>query len=449
MKVTTEKLPKSLLAIDVELDRDQVEKGLDRAARKIGQQITIPGFRKGKAPRFIVENYYGRAALLEEASDDLINRTFRDVLEQQKISPVGPAALDSANFREEPYGFRVLVPIDPTIALPDYRTVRKEITVTPVTDEMLTAALDDRRERHVVLKPLEEPRPAQQGDQLTATVESFVDGESVEGYTEGQEIPESKLIMEPTRLAAGLFEPLLGVEVGQTREITVHMPDDHANEKVQGKDVVFKITVSAIEERLLPDWDELPTLEESEGTIDELRTKTRTELEEAARETAERDAINSYVEEIVQQTSFDIPDAMIAHQAEHLLEEQGEQFKRYGISLDQMLQYRGTTREAEQEKLLPEAEERLKTSLAMQEIIKAEGLVISPDEISDEIDRTVASYEPDQQELARNMLSTQLVNNVATNVLNRKLRDRLLAIATGAAPELTSAEEPAEAPTEA
>jgi trigger factor len=88
VKVTTEKLPKSLLAIEVELDRDQIEKGLDRAARKIAQQVTIPGFRKGKAPRFIVENYYGRAALLEEASDDLINRTFRDVLARENITPV-------------------------------------------------------------------------------------------------------------------------------------------------------------------------------------------------------------------------------------------------------------------------------------------------------------------------------------------------------------------------
>src|SRR5690606_3306169 len=110
VKVTTEKLPKSLLALDIELDSDQVEKGLDRAARKLSQKVNVPGFRKGKAPRFILENYFGRPALIEEATDDLVNKAFREALEQEKIEPVGPASLDGApNFDVEPYTFRVLV----------------------------------------------------------------------------------------------------------------------------------------------------------------------------------------------------------------------------------------------------------------------------------------------------------------------------------------------------
>src|SRR5262245_34958715 len=176
VKVTSEKLPKSLLALEIELDSDQVEKGLDRAARRISQKVNIPGFRKGKAPRFIVENYYGRPALLEEASDDLINRTFRQALEQEQISPVGAPALDSVNFDEEPFRFRVTVPVSPTVVLPDYHAIHVPMTVSDVTDEMLEEALRDQRERHVVLKELEEPRPAEQGDQLTVQIESFVDG---------------------------------------------------------------------------------------------------------------------------------------------------------------------------------------------------------------------------------------------------------------------------------
>src|SRR3712207_9279305 len=113
VKVTTEKLPKSLLALDIELDRSQVEKGLDRAARRISQRVQIPGFRKGKAPRFIVENYYGRAALLEEASDDLINTSFREALESEQIDPVGKANLENVEFSAEPYHFRVTVPVQP------------------------------------------------------------------------------------------------------------------------------------------------------------------------------------------------------------------------------------------------------------------------------------------------------------------------------------------------
>src|SRR5215475_8564908 len=106
VKVTTEKLPKSLMALDIELDRDQVEKGLDRAARRLSQKVNVPGFRKGKAPRFILENYFGREALVEEATDDLVNKAFRETLDQQQIEPYGPASLDGPpSFDEEPYHF--------------------------------------------------------------------------------------------------------------------------------------------------------------------------------------------------------------------------------------------------------------------------------------------------------------------------------------------------------
>lgn len=434
MKVTTEKLPKSLLALDIELEPDEIEKGLDRAARRISQKVNIPGFRKGKAPRFIVENYYGRPALLEEASDDLINRTFRQALEQEQISPVGAPALDSVNFDEEPFHFRVTVPVNPTVVLPDYHAIHVPMTVSEVTDEILEEALRDQRERHVVLKELEEQRPAEQGDQLTVQIESFVDGEPVEEREEGAVIPESTLILEPGRLVDGLYEGLLGVSVDEEREITAHMPDDHSNEKVAGKDVLFKVKVNKIQQRLLPEWDEVPVLEEFEGTLDEFRAKTRADLVTAAQNVAERDTVNAYVEKLVEGSSFDIPDAMIEHQAEHLLEEQGQYFQRYGISLDQMLQYRGQTREDATKEFLPQAEERLRTSLVLQEVVAAEKLAIDEQEIDEEVARVVATYKEEEQAMAFNMLSTRLRSNVANTVLNQKLQQRLLALATGTAP---------------
>lgn len=434
VKVTTEKLPKSLLALEIELDRDQVERGLDRAARRISQKVAIPGFRKGKAPRFIVENYYGREALLEEASDDLINRSFKEALNQEKIEPVGPPALDSVDFEGEPFRFRVLVPVDPTITLPDYRAISVPLEVSEVTDATLEEAMAQRRERHVVLKEPEEPRPARQGDELTVQIESFLDGEPLDEREEGAEVPETKVVLEPERLVPGLFDGLLGIEPGETREITARMPAEHENEKVRDKDVLFRVTLRGLQERLLPDWDELPVLEEFEGTLDELRAKTREELVESARAVAERNAIDSYIEQLVEQTTFDIPDALITRQADRLLHEQEASFARYGITLEQMLQYRGQTHDDAVEELKPQAEERLKVSLALQEVVNAEGLEIAEEEIDSEVARLVDTYKEEERELAQNMLSTQLRPQVATNVLNQKLRDRLLAIATGAAP---------------
>ena len=343
MKVTSEKLPKSLLALDIELDKEQVEKGLDRAARRLSQKYNIPGFRKGKAPRFIVENYFGRPALIEEASEDLVNKAFKDALEQEKINPVGRANLETVKFDEPPFSFRVTVPVDPTTALPDYRAIRVPYEPREVTDAMFDEAMDSRRERHVVLREPEEARPAKQGDQLTVQLESFLDGEPLETRDEGADVPETNVVLEPGRLIPGLYEGLLGIEPGETREITAHMPEDHENERVRDKDVSFKVTLKRLQDRLLPEWDELPTLEEEEITLDELREKTRNELAESVRTNQERETIDAYLKQLVEQTEYDIPDALIEQEADDLLHQRGHELERYGITLDQMLQYRGQT----------------------------------------------------------------------------------------------------------
>jgi trigger factor len=446
VKVTTEKLPKSLLALDVELDRPQVEKGLDRAARRLSQKVNVPGFRKGKAPRFILENYFGRQALIEEATDDLINKAFKEVLEQEQIEPYGPASLASVDFDSEPYHFRVLVPVAPTTKLPDYRSIQAPLEIEDVTDEMLDAAMDARRERHVVLREPEEPRPAQQSDELTVQLESFVDDEPLDDRGEDGEVRESKVVLEPDRVVAGLYEGLLGIMPDETREITAQMDDDHANEQVRGKEVLFKVKLLRLQERLLPDWDELPVLEEFEGTLEELREKTRSELIETARTNAERQTVDAYVKQLVDQSDYDIPDAMIEREADGMLHRQGHEFERYGISLEQMLQYRGKTHDEAVDELKPQAEEQLKNTLALSEVIRAEGLTVDDDEIEAEIKTMLDSYEEEQRERAQALLSTQLRSTVASSVLDKKLRERLVAIATGTAPELEApaSEAPAE-----
>jgi trigger factor len=441
VKVTTEKLPKSLLALHVELNRDQVEKGLDRAARKISQNVNIPGFRKGKAPRFIVENYYGRAALLEEASEDLVNRYFREVLKEQNITPVGQSKVQETQFESEPYYFIVHVPVNPTVTLPDYRSLTEELEVTEVGDDMLEQAMFDLREKHVVLRDLEEARPAQRGDQLTAQIESFIGDDPVEERDEGEPIPDSQLILESERLVPGLCDALIGIEIDETRETTVHIGPDHQNEKVRDQDVLFRVTAKQIRERVLPDWEELPTLEEFEGTLEELRAKTHTDLIEGSRISAERAAVNSFVDRVVEQTTFDIPDTLIEQEAAEMLEEQGQQFARYGITLEQMLQYRGKTKEDAIKELLPDGEERLKRSLVLRNIAVIENLQITNEEVGAEIDRVVTQFGGANPEQTRAALAgSDLRMSIINNVMNQKLNQLLVQIATGQAPTTDTAD---------
>lgn len=433
MKVTTEKLPKSLLALDIELERDQVEKGLDRAARRLSQKYAVPGFRKGKAPRFIIENYFGREALIEEASDDLIKRGFKDALQQENINPVGQASLESID-PSEPFKFRITVPIPPTVTLPAYREIRVPLEVEPVTDDMVQRAMDVLRDKHVVLKELEEPRPARQGDQLTVQLESLVDGEPLEQRSEDGAIPETTLVLEPNRLVDELYAGLLGMNADESREITAQITEDHANEQVRGKEVVFKVNVLGIQERLLPEWDELPVLENFEGTLDELRDKTRQDLEASSRNVAERQVLDTFIDQLVDQTEYDVPDVMIHDMADDMLHEQGRQFERYGITLDQMLQYRGKTHDEAVEELHPDAERRLKVTLALQQIVQSEQIDISDTEIESELQQMLQDYPEEERDNVEQVLSNQLRSSIANVVLDRKLRERLIAIATGTAP---------------
>jgi trigger factor len=436
VKVTTEKLPKSLLALDIELDREQVEKGLDRAARRLSQKYNIPGFRKGKAPRFIVENYFGRGALLEEASDDLVNKAFREALDEQQIEPVGQANLENVSFDAEPFTFRVTVPVEPSITLPDYRAIRVPYEVAEVDDEMVQEAMDVRRERHVVLRDLEEPRPVQDGDELTVELDAIVDGEPLDNREPGTPPAPSTLVMNAKRLAPGLYDGLLGATIGQVVAVISQMPEDHVNERVAGKEVQFVVKVNGIQERLLPDWDEVPTLEEFEGTLDELREKTREELLETARTNAERNVVNTYIEQLVAQTEYDLPEVLIASEADRLLHDQEyQQFGRYGVTAEQVYKLQNRDRDEIVKSMLPQGEERLKINLALRELVRAEGLQISDDEVEAEVDRLVETYEDEQRERARELLSNQLRTSIANTVLDKKLRDRLMAIAAGTAPE--------------
>lgn len=451
MKITTERLPKSLLALDIELDKDQVEKGLDRAARRLSQKYTVPGFRKGKAPRFIIENYFGREALMEEASEDLINKSFREAMERENIQPVGPPNLETFD-PSGPFRFRVTVPVQPSVTLPDYRTIRIPLEREPVTDEMVQQAMEARRDKHAVLRELDEPRPAQQSDQLTVKLESFVDGESLEQYPEDQERPDSTLVLEPDRLVNELYDGLLGASMGEEREITAQMGDDHPNEQVRGKEVLFKVQVVGIQERILPDWEELPTLEDTEGSLDDLRASTRETLEQNIQNEAEKDLVNRFIDQLVAETTFDIPDVLIEESAEDLLESYGQQFRSYGISLDQMLQYRNQTREEAIAELLPTAEERLQRRLALMEVVRAEQLDISESEVGEEASKILDSL--DEETVAaltqQQGLSNQFLTNIANSVLDRKLTARMIEIARGEAPALpeSTAESTAEASAE-
>lgn len=439
MKVTTEKLPKSRMSLQIELDAARFEHGLDQAARRFSQKYQIHGFRRGKAPRFIIERTFGREALIQDAQNDLISKAFQDAIIQEEIEPIGPAELDVIT-SVDPFVFTITVPLPPTVKVGDYHTIKVPFEPDEITDEQLEGMMEAMRDRHVVLKELDEPRPTQEGDSLKVHLETFVDGETLDEREEGEERPEHTLDLVKGRLIDELYNALIGVNAGDTVDVVSQMAEDHEDERVRGKEVTFKVEVLSMQQRVLPSWEELPQLQEFEGTLEELRAKTRSDLETTARHVAERKVLDTFIDHVLEITEFDIPDVMIENMADDMLKDQGREFARYGITLEQMLQFRGETREQAIAALLPEAEKRTRVTLALAEVVEREELNVSEEEIEAEIIRAVADYSEEQRAQVMHAFQGEMRGMIFNALIDRKLRERVLRLAAGIEPSV--AEEP-------
>ncbi|MFZ9857452.1 MAG: trigger factor [Roseiflexaceae bacterium] len=429
MKVTSERLPRSIMQLTIELEETMVEKELDRAARSLSQKVRVPGFRPGKAPRAILERFYGRPALVEEATDGIINAGFRKALEQEGVEPIAQANVIDVQFATTPYTFVVHVPVEPITKIPDYSGIKVPFNVPAVTDEVLQRALDDLREKHVVLREPEEPRAAQQGDLVTAEVDVRKDDVSINGRIDGQPAPSTDLILEPGRLIPGLMESVIGMNIDDQKNIDATMPDDYSDEDLRGATVVFDVTVRRIQDRILPEWDELPTLEESEGSLADLKHKTSDDLAKNARQNAENRVVNEFIDALVAGAEFDYSDIMIEQEADRLLQSQESEYVRYGTTAEAVYKQMGRDRSEFVQQMLPQGEERLKRNLVMREFITAEGITIGDEDIDAEIEEMVNVYPAEQHEMMKSILRGQLLTTVANGALDKKVRARIIEVA--------------------
>ncbi len=483
MKVTTERLPKSIVAVDVELDQQQVQKGLERAARKLSQQFRIPGFRPGKAPRQIVENYFGRERLLEEASDDLIQKSFPEALKQENIVPVGRPTLE--NVEQNPFRYRVSVPVEPTVELPDYTGYGLSLDVEEVSDEQVQRLLDAQREQHVVLQELDEPRPAQIGDQVSVTITSEADEDEDEDELDDDQIElsdeeegdvedeleddefeddqididselddeleddladdelddeadgeqEQQIALVEGRTRPEVLEALVGAQPGETRTVSITYGEDEENEALRGQTVSYTFKVNNVQDRLLPEWEELPTLSEFEGDFEALRANARERLERAAETKARQEVVNAFLERLESETELDIPDAMIEDRATELFHAQAEQINRqFGISEDQYLSVLGKTHEEATAEFTEQAEKDMRRSLVLRTLIQRENITITDEDLAEERERLLEGFDASRRdEMAKLLDQPQMRQSLQSSALDRKLNDRLVALATGQA----------------
>jgi trigger factor len=442
VNVAVERLPDSQVVLDITTDEQEFSKALDRAYRKVVNQVRMPGFRPGKVPRHILEKMMGREVLIEQADRDLLDPLYQQAVEQENLTPVGEPNVDI--YQAEPLGFKVTVEVYPAIDPGDYTSVRVEPRHVEIGDEQVDEALDRLHKQH---SPWEEPaeaRPAQEGDRVTLDVTVQEVG-SDEPFRDP--LIDSVFVLGQDNLFPALRDAISGMSVGdeKTVEISFGEDDEAADANMRGKSFNYGLTMKKIEEQhLLPLDDDFAGTASGgqQTTLAALREGIHSDLLRAERQRARSEVGADLVKQIGEATDFAIPAVMVDKQVDSQVEELRNHLSQdHGQTLETHLRLEDKTLEELREELRPEAARRLRNSLVLREIATREGVSVTPQDIDAEIDRLVGQTENSDQ--MRQIYSGNYIRGLLENELfERTLLDRVIAIAT----EGRGAYEPADEP---
>lgn len=387
MKVSSERIAESQVIINIEFEPETIEKSMDRAYRRLVTKTNIPGFRKGKAPRAMLERYIGRTALLEEALDIIFPEAYEEALREQNIDAIGQPKVELAQV--EPVILKAIVPVRPTVKLGNYKDIRAAYAVPETTDEEVEAVVEQARNRAASREPVD--RPVQYDDLVTMDIESTVDGtpsgsnQGIEYYVvEGTDVP-----------VPGFVEHVVGMTKGEVKDIDVTFPEDDEHEDLAGKKFLFNVTVNEIKEKKLPELDDefAKSVSDEYENLEQLRTQIRKNLQQQAEVDARDRLEDEVVGALISGSEIEFPPQLTEHEVEHMIEDQREQMKNRGIALEQYLRLVNKTMEQHVEEQSSRARDRITRTLVLDELADVEGLTVSTEEVDAEIDAMVAKNE--------------------------------------------------------
>ncbi len=428
MKVTTERLPGSLARLEIEIEPEQVNREMERAYKRLANRVQVPGFRRGKAPRVLVERSLGEGAVLQEATRELIPTAISDAVAQEQLDVIGEPE-DFRMLDSEAIKFEVNVPLAPTVTLGDYKSVTAERQTAEVADEQVEEVIEQLRERELTWVTPEPPRPAEDGDQLVLDIEDFVEGEPT-----GEKQEDVVVVLGRGPLMESLDRQLVGVQEGQQYEFDAQLPEDHREPDVAGKDGRFKVFVKSIKQPLLPEVNDEFAARVGEGvsTAAELREKIRQNLQERA-ESSERDRlVADVISKIVESSEVDVPEVLVEREVEHQVEHFSERLRTQGVSLSQFLQYTNQTEQEMRDEMRDSARERVVRGLVLSEVARAEGIEVADSEIDSEVARILGRIADEEKPQARQILDgDEWRSSMRSQLYDRKLINRVVEMATG------------------
>ena len=416
MSLQLEKLENNMAKLTIEVPAEELESAIEKAYQKNKSKISIPGFRKGKVPRKMIEQMYGKEVFYEDAANYLIPDAYDKAVKECEEEIVSSPKIDVTQIEAgKPFVFTAEVALKPEVKLGKYKGVKVEKVETEVTDEEVEAALNKERENNARTISVED-RAVKDKDMTVIDFEGFVDGVAFEGG-KGENYP---LTIGSGAFIPGFEEQLVGAELNKETEVNVTFPEDYHAEDLKGKAAVFKCTVKEIKEKELPELDDEFASEVSEfDTLAEYKEDLKKKLGEKKESEAKSKKEDAVIEAIINDSEMDIPEAMLETQQRQMVEEFAQRLQMQGLSLDQYFQFTGLNAQMMLEQVKPQAEKRIKSSLVLEAVAEAEKFEITEEDLEKEFARMGDIYQMDVEKV-KEMLDDYQKEQVKKDLAVRK-----------------------------
>ncbi|PAE24098.1 MULTISPECIES: trigger factor [Bacillaceae] len=399
MSAKYEKLEGNRGVLTIEVDAEKVTEGLDAAFKKVVKQVNVPGFRKGKMPRGMFEKRFGVESLYQDAVDYLLPEAYANAIDETGIEPVDRPEIDVEQIEKgKSLIFKATVTVKPEVKLGEYKGLEVKPLETSVTEEDVNNELTSLQERQAELAVKEEGK-AENGDTVVMDFEGFVDGEAFEGG----KAENYSLELGSGQFIPGFEEQLIGTAAGESKDVEVSFPEEYHAAELAGKPATFKVTLHEIKTKQLPELDDefAKDADEEVETLDALKEKIKTRLEESKKHEAEHHVRDTVVEAAAANAEMEIPAAMVDTEVNRMMQEFEQRLQMQGMNLELYFQFSGQDEAALREQMKEEAEKRVRVNLTLEAIAKAENIEVSDEEVSEELNKMTEMYNMSAEQITQ------------------------------------------------
>lgn len=423
MSLQVEKLEKNMAKLTVEVSAEQFEKALTASYNKNKNRFNIPGFRKGKAPQAMVEKMYGVGVLYEDAIEEALDATYGDAVKESGLEIVSRPEIGVEQIEKgKPFIYTATVAVKPEVTLGEYKGVEVEGAKADVTDEDIQNELKKVQEQNSRLVAVED-RPVADGDQTVIDFEGFVDGTPFEGG----KAEDYTLVIGSHSFIDTFEDQLVGKNAGEEVEVNVTFPEEYHAKELAGKPAVFKVKIKEIKSKELPELNDEFASEVSEfETLDAYKADLQKKLAETKEKQASAENENKVVQKVVDNATMDIPAPMVDQQVTNMINDYARRMQSQGLSLDQYLQFTGTTLDQLKEQMQPQAESRIRARLVLEAVAKTENIEVSEETVEAELKKMAETYKMEVEQV-KNIMGEDGLKQMKEDMAVQEAADFLVA----------------------